>query len=160
MTAPAKPTPQQPVPPRVVLDTNIVVSALLFSRGRLAWLREAWQQGRLVPLISRPIAEELLSVLTYPKFKLSPDDQHDLLADYLPWCETVQIPEPLPARLARLAQCRDADDQKFLLLAAAAKADFLVSGDRDLLVLATDFKPPILEAEALRLRLPLPPQTP
>ena len=134
---------------RVVLDTNVVVSSLLFSRGRLAWLRQAWQQGRFIALVSRPVAEELMAVLAYPKFKLSSSEQRELLADYLPWCETVSLPPELPA----VADCRDTDDLKFLVLAQVAGADCLVSGDKDLLALAHDHVPPILTADVFRLRL-------
>ncbi len=132
---------------RVVLDTNVVVSALLFSRGRLAWLRTAWQQGDFVPLVSKPTAEELLAVLAYPKFKLTASERQELLADYLPWCQTVPIPQVGQA----LAPCRDADDLIFLELAGSASADYIVTGDKDLLALAPDHRPPILEAEAFRL---------
>ena len=59
-------------PPRVALDTHCVVSALLFSRGRLAWLRRAWQSGRVVPLVSRGTAAELIRVLVYPKVDCPP----------------------------------------------------------------------------------------
>lgn len=58
------------IAPRVVLDSNVVLSALLFSRGRLAWIRAAWQGGRFVPLASKPTVEELIRVLGYPKFRL------------------------------------------------------------------------------------------
>ena len=58
-------------PPRVVLDTNCLISALLFSKGQLSWLRHAWQNGRCIPLVSRATIEELLRVLAYPKFKLN-----------------------------------------------------------------------------------------
>lgn len=136
-------------PPRVVLDTNVALSALVFSRGRLAWVREAWQQQRLIPLVSRATAEELLAVLAYPKFKLTPEDQQELLADYLPWCETVALPESLPT----LPQCRDPDDQKFLVLAAVAQADALITGDGDLLALQGTFPIPIIDPESFRQRL-------
>ena len=92
--------------PRVVLDTNCLVSALIFSRGRFAWLREAWQAKRFIALASRDTVSELLRVLAYPKFKLSQDEQETLLAEFLPFVETVKIettPEGLP-------QIRDADD--------------------------------------------------
>lgn len=134
---------------RVVLDTHVVLSALLFSRGRLAWLRAAWQQAGFVPLVSKPTTEELLAVLAYPKFKLTPQEQRELLADYLPWCETVPMPRGLPS----VAPCRDADDLMFLELASVGKADYLITGDKDLLALAPDHHPPILEPEAFRLRM-------
>lgn len=119
-------------PPRVVLDTNVVVSALIFSRGPTSRLRTAWQADRFVPLASATTAQELLRVLAYPKFNLAATVQHDLLADFLPWVEVVEMPDPLPS----VPRCRDPFDLPFLHLAIAGRASALVSGDRDLLVLA------------------------
>ena len=82
---------------RVTLDTNCVVSALLFSQGRLAWLRAAWRDRPLLPLVSQATAAELLRVLAHPKFRLEPDEREDLLAEFLPFTEAVVIPEPPPA---------------------------------------------------------------
>jgi putative PIN family toxin of toxin-antitoxin system len=115
-----------------VLDTNVALSALIRPGGITGRLRLAWQAGLLVPLVSRDTASELIRVLTYPKFRLSRTEQHDLLADYLPWAETVRIANPPP----RTPDCRDGHDVPFLQLALAAKADALVTGDADLLVLA------------------------
>lgn len=131
-------------PPRVVLDTNLVLSALVFAQGRLAVLRHVWQEARIVPLVSKTTTAELIRVLAYPKFKLDADQQGELLADYLPWCETVRIPNPPPATPA----CRDVYDQPFLQLAVAARADYLVSGDLDLLSLSGQLACPIVSAEA------------
>ena len=66
------------VAPRVVLDTNVVLSALFFSQGRLAPLRAAWRRAAFHPLVSKPTVEELIRALTYPKFKLTPEDQREL----------------------------------------------------------------------------------
>ena len=135
--------------PRVVLDTNVVLSALIFAGGRLAALRGAWQMGRCTPLASAATVAELMRVLAYPKFKLADDEQEQLLADYLPYCHSVRI----PARLPVLPRCRDPKDQMFLELAACAKADFLVSGDKDLLALAPAFKRSIVSADVFLQRL-------
>lgn len=129
-------------PPRVVVDTNLALSALAFPTGTPGALRHAWQQARFQPLVSKPTATESLRALAYPKFKLSPAEQEELLADYLPWCETVSIPEPPPAT----PPCRDPSDQPFLHLAVAGKADFLFTGDADLLGLAGKFSCPIITA--------------
>ena len=59
---------------RVVHDTNVAVSALLFRAGRLAWLRDAWAAGTVVPLVCRSTVAELEQVLFYPKFDLDADD--------------------------------------------------------------------------------------
>lgn len=141
---------------RVVLDTNIVLSALLFRQGRLTWIRKAWQAGRIVPVVCRETAAELLRVLAYPKFKLNKAEQEELLADFLPWAETALLPDDPPA----LPTCRDPHDQVFLLLARAAAVDALVTGDADLLALRGGFEPPILTAEELQNHLaeiPFPP---
>jgi putative PIN family toxin of toxin-antitoxin system len=132
--------------PRVVLDTNVAISALLFSGGRLGWLRLAWQSHRLRPLISRPAAAELIRVLEYPKFSLRPEERESLLGEYLPWCEVVHV-RRAPAGLP---PCRDPGDQMFLELAAVGKADFLVTGDADLLALESDFRVPIVTPEQFR----------
>lgn len=126
--------------PRVVLDTNCLVSALIFSRGRFAWLREAWQSGRCVPLASHDTVSELLRVLNYPKFKLGRDEQEALLAEFLPYVETVRIEAPPDG----LPGIRDPDDLIFLVLAVVAEADALVSGDGDLHAVKAEFKVPIL----------------
>ncbi|UEM06754.1 putative toxin-antitoxin system toxin component, PIN family (plasmid) [Skermanella rosea] len=137
-------------PPRLVLDTNVLLSALLFRSASMTWLRKAWQAGNILPLASRDTVSELLRVLSYPKFGLTAPDRDDLLADYLPWCETVTIPTPPPA----VPKCRDAFDQPFLLLALTGHADALVTGDRDLLALADTFPVPILTPADMKSRLP------
>ncbi|MDX1607002.1 MAG: putative toxin-antitoxin system toxin component, PIN family [Candidatus Competibacterales bacterium] len=117
--------------PRVVLDTNCLISALLFSTGQLAWLREGWQAGRFIPLVSRDTVSELVRVLAYPKFRLDATDQESLLADFLPFAETVVIERPPE----NLPEPSDPDDRMFLELAVAAEADALVSGDAAILAM-------------------------
>jgi len=142
----------RPGPARVVIDTNLVLSALVFAQGRLLPLRLAWQSRAIEPLISRATAAELIRVLAYPKFRLAADEQQELLADYLPHCTTVAIPDPPPAT----PKCRDVFDLPFLQLALAGKADALLTGDRDLLALADRFAPPIMSAEQFLQTLPSP----
>ena len=101
-----------------------------------------------MPLASRDTTTELVRVLCYPKFGLTAGEREDLLADYLPWCETVSMSEP-PA----VPNCRDPFDRPFLELAVYGQADALVTGDRDLLVLAPVFSVPILTPNEMRDRL-------
>ena len=131
-----------PTPPRVVLDTNLVLSALVFGGGSSAVLRHGGHSQRFTPLISRETTNELIRVLTYPKFGLTQRDQEDLLSDYLPFCTTVKVPVPPPPT----PSCRDPFDIPFLTLAIAGRADFLVTGDLDLLSLSTEFSCPIVKA--------------
>jgi putative PIN family toxin of toxin-antitoxin system len=116
---------------RIVFDTNVVLSALVFGR-RLAWLRASWARGDVTPIVCRETTTELLRVIAYPKFKLSPAERETLLGDYLPFAEVVQLPDPAPALPVA---CRDRDDMVFIQLAVVARADLLVSGDADLTTL-------------------------
>ena len=134
-------------PPRVVLDTNVLLSALLFRAGSLAWLRRAWQAEAVRPLASRDTAAEFIRVLSYPKFRLTDDEREELLGDYLPWCETVAVP-----KRTKIPHCRDPFDRPFLALARAGRADALVTGDKDLLSLAGVFSVPILTPAAFQER--------
>jgi len=139
-------------PARAVLDTNIVLSALLFASGRFTPIRLAWQQLAFRPLLSRATTEELVRTLGYPKFGLTLAERDELLADYLPYCTVVTIPPKPPA----VPRCRDPFDLPFLHLAAHGKADYLVTGDRDLLALQGQLRCAIVTADAflstLRLR--------
>jgi len=128
--------------PRVVIDTNLVLSALVFG-GRLSRLRLAWQNNCFIPLASEVTISELVRVLTYPKFKLTNSEQEDLLSDYLPFCDTVLMPDTLPV----VPECRDPFDIPFLLLAVVGQANYLVTGDGDLLCLSNEFSCPILTVD-------------
>lgn len=85
-------------------------------------------------------------MLSYPKFRLEPAERIELLADYLSFCEIVEITERYPQ------VCRDKNDQIFLDLAHSGKAGVLVTGDSDLLELASSASFNILSPEAYRLR--------
>jgi predicted nucleic acid-binding protein len=69
------------------------------------------------------------------------------MAEYLPYCEVVDLTEKCPSL------CRDAYDQQFLDLAQSSGADLLVSGDQDLLVLAGLTTFTIESPEAYRQRV-------
>jgi len=124
---------------RVVLDTNVVLSALVFRGGAVGLVRHAWQSGLVLPLASTATVQELVRVLAYPKFRLSPAEQDELLADYLPYAETVRIAQPPPS-VPDCRDCRDWQDLPFMHLAVVGKAQALVSGDRDLLAIAAEFE--------------------
>lgn len=133
---------------RVVLDTNVVLSALVFGGGLAGRLRKSWQNSDVIPLVNTDTAQELMRVLAYPKFRLSPQEQTQLLADYLPYAQVITMPKTPPA----VPECRDPYDVMFMRLARVGQADALVSGDKDLLTLAEVFKAmtgcPILRVEA------------
>lgn len=115
---------------RVVLDTNIIISALVFNTGQLGWLREAWINQQIIPVVNKTCVEELLRALTYPKFKLSPEEIRSLLGEYLP--HTIII-ESTPNLEKKIPRCKDTHDQKFLELAYFGNAEALITGDKALL---------------------------
>jgi putative PIN family toxin of toxin-antitoxin system len=121
--------------PRVVLDSKVLLSALVFAGGTLGRFRSLWTSGTVVPCASKQTTKELILLLANKKFKLDRSDQESLLADYLPFVQVTDISPK--THHANLPICRDPHDQMFLELALASKANFLVTGDQDLLVLAS-----------------------
>ena len=93
-----------------------------------------WQEKRFVPLLCTSTVKELIRVLTYPKFKLTPDDIQELLGDILPWAEIVEL-KLNTLDIPYLDHLRDPKDADFILLAEQEKVAVLVSGDKHLLEL-------------------------
>lgn len=118
-------------PRRVVLDTNVVASALLFPSAPSALIRRAWVSGAITPLVCRPTTLELARVLAYPRFGLSDREHKEFLDEYLQFAEVVAMTDG--AR--RGPECRDPDDQIFVELAIAGRTECIASGDKALLAL-------------------------
>ena len=117
---------KEKAPLKVVLDTNILVSALLF-RGELSRMVDLWKTGRLIPVISKETFRELKAVFEYPKFHLTKDEIRTIIEEeVLPFFEVVEVAEEVSGI------CNDPDDDKFLSCAVSASADFVVSGDKHL----------------------------
>jgi putative PIN family toxin of toxin-antitoxin system len=120
---------QEVKPVRVVIDTNVLLSGLLFG-GAPKRIRDLWVLGRLVPLLSRETFAEFRRVLAYPKFRLTPAEITMIVEEELiPYAEVVE------ATVDASGVYRDPYDDKFLSLAASGRADYLITGDQDLLVL-------------------------
>ncbi len=131
---------------RVVIDTNVVVSAFVFRAGTLTWLRELIVNGVLVPLVSDETLAEMVRVLAYPRFGLAAEDRENIIVHYMEHAEAIKQPRTR----ARLPRCRDPHDEMFIRLAYAANADAIVTGDDDLLALAPESHIPILTPVAFR----------
>lgn len=114
---------------RVVLDTNVLISALLFA-GVTSDLVPLWQKDAITVLLSREILDEYLRVLAYPKFELSEHEIKGLIEqELLPFVQVIK-----PGTRIRVVR-RDPSDNKFLECAVAGKAAVVISGDKDLLAL-------------------------
>lgn len=118
---------------RIVLDTNVMISALLWRGIPHQLLQAIRQRSNLQLYCSAALLEELADVLTRPSLSKQlaaiGKQAADVLMDYTSAVETIPAP-PLPQPV-----CRDPDDDDVLALASAAQADLIVSGDQDLLVL-------------------------
>ncbi len=111
---------------RVVLDTNVLVSALLF-RGGLSKIVGLWQKGKIIPVISKETFSELVTVLEYPKFSLTQEETDSIIKyEILPYFEIVEVVKDVKGI------CRDPEDDKFISCAISGSADYIVSGDKDL----------------------------
>ena len=116
---------------RAVLDTNVILSALLFG-GRLERLHRAWRAGRLRLVMSRETTDELLRVMAYPKFRLTHAEITFLFdTELLPFADVIV----LPASNSKQRWSRDSEDDKFIRCAKAGKCARLITGDDDLLSL-------------------------
>jgi putative PIN family toxin of toxin-antitoxin system len=117
----------------LVLDTQVWLDWLVFDDASVARLREAHAAQRVEIVIDAACEAELVRVLGYDlgKFTLRPEEQRQCIARLRSIARRVA-----PRAAAALPRCRDADDQKFLELAAAAGARYLVSKDQALLELA------------------------
>jgi uncharacterized protein len=117
---------------RVVLDTNVLVSGIAYPASVPGRILAAWRQGALDVVLSHYILDELARVL--PRFneslKWQPNDFADFI-DILAFQADIVDPEAMQD-----GSVRDAKDIPVLGTLIAAKADCLVTGDRDLLVLA------------------------
>ena len=124
---------------RVVLDTNVLLSGIAYPASIPGKIMAAWRHGSVEVLLSSFILDELRRVLPRltSRHGLTPSEIDDLVNILSIQAEMI---EPLPDHDPEL---RDADDQPVLgtLLAALqlVAADYLVTGDKDLLALAERF---------------------
>jgi putative PIN family toxin of toxin-antitoxin system len=116
---------------RVVLDTNVLVSGLAYPAGIPGQIVRSWREGFLDVVLSRYILDELTRVLPrIERIRLSQAEIRDLV-DTLTF--TAGIAEPDATEDPRL---RDPSDQPVLAVLRASAADYLITGDKDLLALA------------------------
>ena len=136
--------------PRLVVDTNVIISAIISIEGIPAQILKAIRKNQAVLLVSDAIVQEYLEVLEYPKIqkykKLDAEHVRDLSSFLLTLTERVEL-------LTEIKKSPDPDDDKFLSTAISGKADLLITGDKeDLLALKEIDGIPIVSArEALKL---------
>lgn len=116
---------------RVVLDTNVLVSGLAYPGSGPGRIVAAWREGGLDVVLSRYILDEMTRVLPrLPRVTMSAAEIRDLADSFMFLADVV---EPSSAQDDRL---RDPSDQPVLATLLAGDADYLITGDKDLLALA------------------------
>jgi putative PIN family toxin of toxin-antitoxin system len=134
---------------RAVVDTNILVRAMLNPQGSVGPVVDFLREGRYVFLYSTATLNEAIDVLSRPRmvhrYGITADEVNALCALVIRRGELVQSQRAISA-------CRDPKDNKFLEVAVAGGADVLVTGDNDLIALDPfEGVPMIQPAEFLRL---------
>jgi len=119
--------------PRIVLDTNVCLDLFVFRDPVVAALRAALASGEVIGTTSDACRDEWKRVLGYPLLRLDEAAREKALVEY---DDVMRIANPLPPLDVTLPRCADADDQKFLELAAGCGARWLLSRDDALLKLA------------------------
>ena len=119
-------------PHEVVIDTNVLVSGVISSRGVPARLLDAIVTGEVTPVVSPRLIDEYRRVSARPKLKRHVGDDVDAVVDALIAASRFQ---PDPPEETWEVQSRDPDDDFLIALARAAHVRYVVSGDDDLLVL-------------------------
>jgi putative PIN family toxin of toxin-antitoxin system len=116
---------------RVVLDTNVLVSGLAYPASIPGRIVEVWRQGGLDVVLSRFILDEMARVLPrLPRIGLTPGEIRDLADSFMFLADVV---EPDAEQEPGL---RDVADQQVLATLRASHADYLITGDKDLVALA------------------------
>ena len=117
---------------RAVIDTNILVRAVIKPSGTVGPVLLRLRHGDYTLLYAQSLLEELIDVLNRPrirnKYRLTDQDIQTVVSLILLRGEAVAPQE-------RITACRDPKDDKFLEVAVSGRADVIVSGDEDLLVL-------------------------
>jgi uncharacterized protein len=122
---------------RVVLDSNVILSGLMSPKGTTGQIVQAWKDNRLTLLICEAQLEEIKRVLAYPKIQKRLNWSAEkinlfvkLLAYRSEYVDISGVKAYVP---------QDADDEMLLATLMSGKADYLVSGDSDLLALRESY---------------------
>lgn len=111
--------------PRIVLDTNVFVSALISPQRYPAAILKALRSGLFTLLASPPVNEEIIEVLNRPRIR----DRYGLGERIFDVSFILWKVAELVVHLPEVQVCSDPDDDKFLATAVGGKADFLVTGN-------------------------------
>ena len=119
---------------RVVLDTNVLVSGVAYGGGIPGSILEAWLSGSLDVILSDYILEEAIRILPkFPALEMSASELRGLADNFRSRAQMVESDSAIEPAL------RDPNDQQVLGTLRASGADYLITGDKDLLALAEKY---------------------
>lgn len=122
---------------RIVLDTNVLVSGSVYPGSIPGLILRLWHRGAVELVLSHYILDELARVLPrFPRFKFGENERREIVESFLVSAEMVDPDNGSDPDL------RDPSDQQVLATFRAADADYLITGDKDLLAFADRY--PIL----------------
>jgi len=116
---------------RVVLDTNVLISAIISSKGSPAKILDLWRQGAFDLVFSEETLKELINVLSRPKLLRITGINEDELNRLLSYLRSSSIVVDSSEDISIAIE--DPDDTKFISCALQAGAKYIVSGDHHLL---------------------------
>jgi|SRR3712207_5545332 len=119
---------------RVVLDTNIIISALLFAQGNAGAILKAWENRAFDLVVSPEILAEYEAALKDPQLRKRLKVSEEEITKLITEMEQVAVVVVPHVRLRVVKN--DPDDNKFLECAVATNAAYIVSGDKELLILS------------------------
>jgi len=135
---------------RAVIDTGVLVSALIHRQGTTGEVLRALRDGRFTAVYSTDLLVEIIDVLGRPslrlKYHIEPDDISVVI-------NLIRLRGDLVMPAHKVTACRDPKDDRFLEAALAGAADCIVSGDTDLLDLTSFEGIPILRPAEFLARL-------
>lgn len=127
------PKAARPMPISAVLDTNVLISGLLVAEGHAARLLDAWSDERFTLVTSLYQIEEVLHVLAYPRIARRLSLNETELTTFVQ--SLLTHTRLTPGNLRLPGATRDAKDDAIVACAVEGGAQFIISGDQDLLVL-------------------------
>ena len=118
---------------QVVLDTNVIVSGVISAKGPAYEILKAWEEKKIVLLMTQPILEEIQEVLLRPKIRKRHQMTLEEIGDFCAQIEAFSVLIKPPEKSAKVSI--DPDDIMFLDCALSGDAEFIVTGDKELLSL-------------------------
>jgi putative PIN family toxin of toxin-antitoxin system len=122
---------------RIVLDTNVWVSGLLVPQGKSGMIIDSWRQGHLSIVVSQPIFQEIERVLLYPKISKRLKWDIVKIRHYINLLSL--LTEEVDVKNCSVVVQKDFDDSPILETLITSKSDWLVTGDKVLLELQSDY---------------------